>query len=205
GYGLKAMAARGTFGSFKGDDSATPGGGNSDMYNNVFLGVAGKNETPEFTVFLNGTPNSVGEFNYKTATHPQSDLSNSKVALYELWYKYWSPSFNKKVGLASDFTVASTTTINKCWTYYLDENGNYVRSEDNTSVEIPKKLPAENSDTTKTTPDMEIKIHIYDKTPLLEALTRLESSYNDLKDFTLNKKNVVGNDGQVVEYGAEDL
>ncbi len=205
GYGLNAMAASGSFKSFNGNDSATPGGGNSDMYNNVFLGVASKNENPEFTVFLNGTPNSVGEYNYKTATHPQSDLSNSKVALYEIWYKVGSLSFNRKRGLASDFTVASTSTINKCWTYYLNEEGNYVRLGDNSSVEIPKKLPAENSDTTKTTPDMEIKIHIYDKTPLLEALTRLESSYNDLKDFTLNKKNVVGNDGQVVEYGAEDL
>ncbi|MBD5100781.1 MAG: hypothetical protein HDT29_05930 [Clostridiales bacterium] len=169
---------------FNGNDNASPGGGNAgtNAYNAVILGaIDDSNSSPTLTVFMQGNPKSnidYKKYDYKTYTGDQ-------IALYERWTGTVTNQNKNKLGLATDFTTASTNTMHAEWAYYTNDEGKHVKGTQ--SIEIPSKTASENVlNPTKSTPDLEIEVHIYDKQALLDARNKLEDSYNDLQNFATN-------------------
>ncbi|MDE5549477.1 MAG: hypothetical protein K2J13_04415, partial [Clostridia bacterium] len=148
---------------------------------------------PRFTFALQGkfntnkvdvnAKNAVTDFVYRTGTYTGADKASANVALYERQYDDWG---NYQNGLATHFSQATDTSVN--WIRYpLDSNSTYADGTYAEVTGIPVKKAADNIlkiDTVN--PDMEIRIHIYDKTELYKAMAKLQLSLNGLKGLPSN-------------------
>lgn len=180
GYDL--VVFNGTSTSLNAAKANTPS--NSKATNNAIVVDNCSNEFPAITVAMKGQKLATakdGDYVYRTYTGADGALCEYR----------WEDGGWKTSGDVKDFTAPGKTTFKWVRTPE-DDNATMKDSTQDTYEDIPGKTGGSGNilNKDKDTPDLEIRVHFYNKTDLLNAMNTLQARVNDFTKNMQDGKNI---------------